>query len=159
MLRTISLGRNFKVIGKPEYGTDPEFTTSAGRFKNFDTVISLIENWLKTFDDINDAVKLLESASIPCCKVMYPLDLINDENLKSRGMLVDLHVQAKEPGQTPQVIKTKGIWHKFSKTPGVVSQPEILGQSNYEILQRYGLSKEKITELETKWANKAKNKK
>ncbi len=56
------------VMGKPELADDPKFVTNDKRCENLPEVVAHIESWLKTFDHMADAEKLLMDAGVPCAK-------------------------------------------------------------------------------------------
>jgi crotonobetainyl-CoA:carnitine CoA-transferase CaiB-like acyl-CoA transferase len=44
----------------------------------------------------------------------------------------------------------------FSKEPGEFRRADDLGEHNYEVMSKYGYSKEEIDRLQAKWAGKVK---
>lgn len=141
-----------ELIGKPELGEDERFSTGPARIKNLKTVVDIIETWLKSFEDIETAADILDSGGIPCAKVKTAKDLLTDEHLIARGMITEVDTP---PSITKfDRLKTRGVWIHMSETPGSISRAPDLGEHNHEVLVKYGLSPEHITELQERWKNK-----
>lgn len=139
------------LIGQEELGMDERFATGPARIKNLKMVIEILETWLQGFDNIEDAVAILDQGGIPCAKVKTAKDLLGDEHLIARGMITEIDTP---PSVTKfDKLKTRGVWIHMSETPGSISRAPDLGEHNYEILQQYGLSREKISELQGRWKN------
>lgn len=147
-----------RTIGKAEVATLPEFSGNDERCKNQDKVVALIEGWLCEFEDIHAALNILEEAGVPCCGVKTTREVIEDPHLIVRGSIVDLSPPQSLVEKGVQDVKARGPWIKFSKTPAQYAQAPDLGQHNHEIMGAYGLSVEKIDELQERWTAKAKAK-
>lgn len=137
-----------------ELVTDPEFNTSPARIKNLPETIAFIENYLKTFENIDDAVKIIDEAGIPCCKIVEAYDVEKDPHLIERGSVVTIKPNQKLIDAGLETITVRGPWNKFSKTPGVMKQPPVLGQHNHEILEQCGMTAEEVDALQQKWTDK-----
>ncbi len=144
------------LMGKPELKDDPRFVTLKERCKHQKELIVYIEDWLKNFDNIEDAAKLLTDAGIPCCKVYNNRDVIADEHFRSNGWLVEAPV-ADDVSSLKTYI-TRGPNARFSKEPGRIHKAPTLGEHNYEIMETYGYSKEEIERLQAKWAENVRRK-
>ncbi len=109
-----------------------------------------IEGWLKNYPSVNEPLNLLENAGIPCAKVNTVFDLINDEHLKAREMLVELET----PDDVVSLKKFIGRGNplKFSELKPLMNRPPALGQYQDEILQGIGYSNEDISRLKCKWS-------
>ena len=143
-----------KVIGRPELMDDPRTKDNVARVKNLSFVLDAVESWLKSFDDIDDAIELMEASNIACSKIKSTDELIEDTILWERGTLIEAETPPSIKGQ--RTYKCRGPWIKMSKTPPVHRRAPDLGEHNYEILTQYGLTKEEIDTLEAKWAVDAK---
>lgn len=141
-----------KAIGRPDMIDSESFSTNVARLKNIKELVAIVEEWLRGFDDIGDAVKILKDANVACCKIKTTDEVVNDPALIERGTIID--VETAPSFKEHSTIKTRGPWMKLSKTPAVQKRSCDLGEHNFEILGRYGLSKEKIAELENKWSSK-----
>lgn len=147
------------VMGHPEYNDDPDINTPDGRIKNRPKMIECIESWLREFDDIGDAVELIDAAGLPVGKVKMCWELAHDEQFLARGGIIDLAMspQAQEAGM-PETMKFRNpeTTH-YSLTPrnekhNGVWAPE-LGEHNHEILDQY-LGAEEVDRLQEKWAGR-----
>lgn len=138
-----------KAIGKPELIDDPRSRGNVERTTNLEFVVSTIEGWLAEFDDIEDAIKVLEAADVPCSKIKSTDEVTEDEVLWDRGTLI--HMETPPSIKSQKEIVTRGSWIKMSETPAVITRSPDLGEHNVEILTRYGLSADKINEMETRW--------
>ena len=135
------------------------YNSAALRIANLDKVIEIIGSFAKQFDDIADAVKILEENNIPSCKVQNTLEVINDEHFRQRGTICEMPTTPSLQAKGLKTITARGPWNKLSKTPLVYREPPVLGVHNHEVLESYGYSKEKIDALEKKWADKVNPKK
>ena len=141
-----------QVMGRPELTDDPKFNTLQQRRANAPELISIIEGWLKTFDDISEAAAILDAAGIPSAKVFDQEDVMSDPHVLDQEYLVEV--------PTPSAVTSRdhfmarGCIAKFSQTPGCVKQAPCVGENNEEILTRYGMSKEEIQALQARWVRK-----
>jgi CoA:oxalate CoA-transferase len=136
------------VMGKGEMAKDPLFATGPDRIKNMDKLIELVETWLKTFSDIAEPLELIDQAGIPCAKVNTTAEVLEDEQLKARGMIAELETP---DGLPTRKIIARGNPFKFSEVKAVLKKPPVLGQHQDEILQSVGYDEAKIAELKSKW--------
>lgn len=146
-------GKLCQVMGHPELTDAPDFCCGEARIKNLKKVIQVVESWLKSFDDLNDAVALMDAADIPVAKVKSAMELLDDPQLLARDMIVDMPTPPNMP--TYDSIKSRGMWLKFSKTPAEIKRAPELGEHNDEILPEFGYSLEEIHSLQDRWAEKA----
>ncbi|WP_425805153.1 CaiB/BaiF CoA transferase family protein [Desulfitobacterium sp. Sab5] len=143
-----------QVMGRPDCIEDPDLSSNASRVANLEKLIRTIELWLGTFDDINDAASLLATAGVACCKTRTTKEVVNDPALWERGTLVE--VELPPSFKKYSTVKRRGPWIKFSKTPAKISRSCDLGEHNYEVLGKYGLSNRDIDELQNRWNDKFK---
>lgn len=135
-----------KVMERPDLVNDPEFNTVVARIKNLPKMIKLIEDWLKTFDDINVPLALLDKEGVPCAKINTTRDLLSHEQLLAREMIVE---NATHKG-TP--LKMKGNPLKFSAVKANNNRPPALGQNQDEVLKSLGYSDTAIADIKAKWS-------
>ncbi|MPL96387.1 Acetyl-CoA:oxalate CoA-transferase [bioreactor metagenome] len=145
------------LMGRPELITEEAFSTPAKRVQNLQGVVDAIESWLKTFPDIREPARFMDEADIPCSLIYNTKDIRSDEHLLSRGMIVDF--ESPTGVKSIDSVKARGVVIKMSETPGSISKCPMIGEHNNEIMLRYGLSKEKIKELQGKWTEEYYNKK
>lgn len=136
-------------IGRKDMLT--EYSSLTLRCKNSKKIIAAIEEWLQTFDNISDAMELLDAQGIACSKVKTTEDVINDPHLIKRGTIGTILPPPSMVKKGYGPIAARGPWIKYSKTPYKIGQPADLGQHNYEILERYGMSRDEIDRLQHKW--------
>lgn len=140
-----------EVMGRPELSNDERYNTVGKRVAIMDEVIALVEDWLKGFDHIEDAVKLLDEVGVPCCKVSTNEDVWNDPHVAAEEYLVE--VPAPDDYTIPS-FRTRNVIAKFSEAPGTIKKAPFPGQNNYEILGALGMSKEDVDKLENEWKPK-----
>jgi len=144
------------VIGHPEYKNDPDFTPITKRVENRPRVTALIEEFLCSFEDINEAIEKMQAAGVPCAKVYDIKDVCTDPHFVSQGWITELPVPDDIHGQ--ETYTTRGPIAGWSVEPPVMGKQPLLGQNNLEILQSIGYSKEDALALEARWAAAVKKK-
>ena len=147
-------GNLCELMGKPELADDPESNCVMARIKNQGKLIPVVEEWLHTFDDMQDAIDLMDAKGIPTCKVRSTAELIKDEQfLQHEGLLEAYPSPSMVEAGAEGTFKVNGSPVLMSKTPETIQGPTPdLGQHNYEVLGRYGLTHEQIDALQEKWA-------
>jgi len=117
-----------KTIGRPELAQDPAFATPEARIKHLDEVFGIIEQWTmkKTKHEV---MRTLMEAEVPCGPVLSMKDLIEDESLAKRAMIVDV------PHPERGVFKTVGCPIVLSDSPIEIKTSPLLGQHSTEILR------------------------
>ena len=68
----------------PELAGDPRFDTGEKRRANWRELRPIVESWLGRFRTIEDAVKTLSEARIPCAPVLRPAEVIAESHLAAR---------------------------------------------------------------------------
>src|SRR5436309_11262062 len=71
-------------VMNPELGRDPRFDTSEKRRANWRELRPIVESWLAAFGTIEDAIKTLAEARIPCAPVLRPAEVIAESHLATR---------------------------------------------------------------------------
>ncbi len=117
-------------MNRPEMAEDDRFNNPTVRAVNQRDVIAAIEGWLRTFDDLQEALAILEKNDVPSAPVLDIEQLLQDPQLLMRDMIVEvddpLFGKVKLPA-TPM---------RFSETSVVnpVAPPR-LGQHNEDVLK------------------------
>lgn len=137
------------VMQKEELIDDPRFQDNYLRSVNQKELIPVIENWVKSFDHVDEPLKMLEEAGVPSIKVQDNQDIANDVHARECRWIIDVPVQ--KGITSSKTFLTRNVQADFSETPGEVRRGPALGEHNYEVLEQYGWSKEKIDAMETKW--------
>ncbi len=117
-----------RTIERPELADDPAFGTPEARIKHLDEVFGVIEQWTMKHTK-HEVMRRLMEADVPCGPVLSMKDLIEDEALAQRGMIVD--VPHRERGS----FKTVGSPIVLSDSPVEVKAAPLLGEHTAEILR------------------------
>lgn len=80
------------VMNRPELADDPRFATNDRRVQRRLELIGIIEDWLKTFPRVSQALALLNDAGIPCSKVYSQLDIDTDPHYNQSAWIVEMPV-------------------------------------------------------------------
>ena len=112
-------------------------------------IIETINTFLKQFETMDEAIAVMKQAGIPCTKIKSTYEVAHDPGLWIPGYMME-HPMPKSCGEG--TYKGRGPWIKMSKTPFEMKAAPDLGENNYEILEQFGWSKEKIDEMEARWA-------
>ena len=106
-------------------------------------MVGLIEGWLRTFDDIDSAIAVLEKFDVPCAPVLSVEETVNHPHHIERGTVRTINDPLAGSFKIPgHPIKTSDY-----PSEGTYSAP-ILGQHNSDILKNIlGKSDEEIDQL------------
>jgi len=120
-----------EIIGRPDMATDPKFSNLIVQIHNHEEAVRLIEEWTMAHTS-QEILSILESKKIPC-GVAYTIEqVIDDENLKQRGMFQK--VRHEKYG----VIDIPGFPFKFSAATGSIRMPAPgLGEHSRLILEQW----------------------
>lgn len=137
--------RFIKVIGREDLKEVKEYAVQADRIKHMDEIDALVEKWTKA-RKVDEMLKLLRAADLPCAPVPTFSQVANDPQLASRNMQVEVEQLVSGTLRMP------GSVFKMSQTPGDPTQPApFLGQHTHEVYSELlGFSEEKIAELQEK---------
>ncbi len=116
-----------KLIGRPELAEHPDFATPEARIKRLDQVWSAVEAWTQKHDKF-EAMTLLNEVDVPCGPILSTKDLIEDESMAKRGMIVTV------PHKTRGNFKTVGCPLRLSDSPVDYGTSPLLGEHNEEVL-------------------------
>lgn len=140
-----------KAIDMPEMENDPKFATNALRVANIQELETVLESWLSKYDNIEDALDIMDKAGVACCKIKSLYEVAHDPVLWERGSLVKLPLPPSY--KEHRTINARGPWIKYSRTPSEMHRAPDLGENNVEILEKYGWSEEKIASKIAEWSS------
>src|SRR6201995_1070697 len=117
-----------KKIGRSDVLEDPEFATPESRLAHLADVFAMVEDWTLTKSKW-EAFAELNAIEVPCGPVLDTQELLQDDDLRATGMIVE--VDHPERG----AFKTVGCPFALSDSPVEITRPPLLGEHNAEILQ------------------------
>jgi len=116
-------------LGREDLKEDPRFKTQVGRSKNSDEVEEIVLQWLSDLS-VEEALKRLREKRVACDSVPNIEDILEDPQLKHRGMIQEL----RHPKSGPTGIKAAGFPIHFTESPAGFSDPAPYpGEHNQEI--------------------------
>jgi formyl-CoA transferase len=127
-------------IGKPEWKTDPNYTTAKARQPHITEIFATIEDWLADKTKY-EAVDILRKFDIPCSPVLSMKEIANCPSLRKSGTIVE--VDHKVRGK----YLTVGSPIKFSGMSVEVTGSPLLGEHTNDILAELGYTQESIAAL------------
>ncbi len=132
-------------IGRTELEGDPRFANLISRRDHRDVVDGIVQDWIGQHT-VTDAVDHLQKSQVPAGPVLSPRELLHDEHIKSRGMIVDM--QLPRGGNIPGV-KGIGMPIKFMRNPVTFDQPApAVGEHNEELYERLlGMDRSQVAAL------------
>ncbi len=74
-----------QLMNQPELENDPRFATPADRRGNWADLSKIVGTWLAGFDSVDDAVKTLSEARMPCVPMLNPEEIVDHPHMASRG--------------------------------------------------------------------------
>lgn len=138
-------------MGRPELLDDERFSTIGLRAANIGALEEIIQAWLSSFETVDQATEILDQAGVACCKIKSVNEVAHDPVLWARGSLTEIELPPSY--KEHRTYKARGPWIRYSKTPAEMLRAADLGEHNYEILEQYGWSREKIDEKEAEWSS------
>ncbi|KPD03706.1 formyl-CoA transferase [Moellerella wisconsensis] len=129
-------------IGKPEWATDPAYSTPEARQPHIFDIFADIEKFLADKDK-HEAVAYLSKYGVPCAPVLSMKEIAEDKSLRESNSIVEV----EQPKRGKYL--TVGCPMKFSSfTPEIKSAP-LLGEHTDEVLAELGYSAEQIASMRT----------
>lgn len=140
-----------RLMDKADMIDNPKYVDIAARAQHQKEIIPIIEDWLKSFENIEDAVELLNQEGIPNIKVHTVEDITKDPHALENDWIVDVPVEKGITSKSTYL--TRNVSASFSEAPGKIKKGPALGEHNHEVLSQYGLSGAEIDQLQAEWAN------
>src|SRR6201997_577257 len=131
-----------KVIGKPQWITDPDYATPGARLPRLKHVFDTVEQWTMTKTKF-EAMEELNKHDIPCGPILSMEELAAEPSLRATGTVVE--VDHPKRGK----YLTVGNPIKMSDSPTEVRRSPLLGEHTREVLAELGLSAAEIDALRT----------
>jgi formyl-CoA transferase len=126
-----------KLIGKPEWITDPDYAKLEARLPRLQQIFDTIEQWTCTKTKF-EVMEILNQYDIPCGPILSMEEIAADQSLRATGTLVEVDHPTR--GKYLSV----GNPIKLSDSPSEVTRSPLLGEHTDEILKELGYSKEQI---------------
>lgn len=116
-------------MGRPELPTTPGWETDLQRLERKAEVVAVIEAWLQSFADPNDAITLMERHGVPCAPVLSVPESMQEPHLRERGTIRTINDRLAGEFEIP------GFPLKFSDFPEPLElEAPLLGEHNREVL-------------------------
>ena len=117
-----------KLVGRAELVGHPDYATPEARLPHLDECFAMVEEWTRQHTKY-EAMQLLNEVNVPCGPVLDMSELLEDESLAARGMLVEVdHTQRV-------IFKKFGCPLQLSDSPVEVKTSPQLGQHTEAILR------------------------
>jgi formyl-CoA transferase len=120
------------VLGRPDWVSDPRFTTNLQRVRNRDVLEPLIEDALQPFT-IDAVEKALEAADVPYGRLNEVADLVAHPQLAARKRWFEVESEAGAVRALAHPFNLLGMPRREDPVPA-------LGQHNDEIRRELGLA-------------------
>jgi formyl-CoA transferase len=115
-----------RVIGQPELAGDPRFAERSDRLANVTELEAVIEGWTGKRTK-HEVMELMAAAGVPCGAVLDSAEVLEDEHLRRRGMIVEV----EHPTRGRMAIPGSPI--RMSASPAEVTRAPLLGEHNGEV--------------------------
>jgi len=131
-----------RTIGRLDLADDPTLGTRGSRFERVDEIDTLIEAWTEKHTK-REAMEILAGAGVACGAVLDSSEVLADEHLRGRGMVVDL--EHPERGRFPMPANPIHM----SDSPTEVRAAPLLGEHNAEVYGEWlGLGADEVAQLQ-----------
>lgn len=138
-------------MNMPELEEDERFASIGLRAANIKELEAIIQEWLSSFETIEEATAVLDKTGVACCKIRSVNEVAHDQAFRDRGCITEIELPPSY--KEHRTYTGRGPWIQYSRTPMEMKRAADLGEHNYEILEQYGWSKEKIAEKEVEWSS------
>ena len=141
-----------RAMGREELAYDPDFVTNDKRVANKERVIEIVTEWVKSVPHIQDCEKRLMECGVPCSIIYNDRMLLADEHANACGWITEMPLA--EPANQERHYHIVAGGFGLSKCTPEFNKAPLMGEDNYEILGRYGYSREEVDSMEREWAGK-----
>jgi formyl-CoA transferase len=122
--------RMAKLMGREDMLGDERFATMASRGEHKAEVDGAVRAWTATLDKIA-AMKALGDAGVPAGALRSTTEVLNDEDLRDRGIFVTVD----DPGRGP--VTLPGYPVRMSRSPARVTPPPQPGEHTAQVLAQW----------------------
>jgi formyl-CoA transferase len=130
-----------KAMGQPELISDPRFVNNKTRWQNVEELSAIIREWTGGHSK-HEVMRILGDAGVPCGKILDSVEILEDQHLRQRGMILDVEHPTRGKFSMP------GCPVQLEDSPVDFRIAPLLGQHNAEIYgELLGLGSERLAEL------------
>jgi len=129
-----------KVIGKPEWITDPNYARLEARLPRLKEIFGAIEAWTQTKDKF-EAMTILNEFDIPCGPILSMEEIAAEQSLRATGTVVEVDHPTR--GKYLSV----GNPIKLSDSASEVTRSPLLGEHTDQILAELGFAADQIAAM------------
>ncbi len=129
-----------KVIGRPNWITDPDYATPDARLPRLKEVFEAVETWTTTKSKF-EAMAILNEYDIPCGPILSMEELANEPSLRATGTIVEVDHPVRGK------YLTVGNPIKMSDSATDVTRSPLLGEHTDAVLSEIGYSATDIAAL------------
>ena len=115
-----------RTIGRPDMAEDPALQNRMARYERADEIDALIEAWTEKHTK-QEAMEILAGAGVACGAVLDSAEVLSNEHLRARGMVVDVDHPGR--GRFPML----GNPVQLSASPTEVRRAPLLGEHNTDV--------------------------
>jgi formyl-CoA transferase len=115
-----------RIVGRPELGDDPRYADRLGRVAQVEEIDALVEGWTEKRTK-QEAMETLAGAGVPCGAVLDSVEILANDALIKRGMIVALEHPTRGHFAMP------GNPVQLSDSPTTVTRAPLLSEHNAEI--------------------------
>ena len=115
-----------RVIGQPELADDPRYADRKQRLAAVEEIDAIVEGWTGKRTK-HEVMELLGKAEVPCGAVLDSGEVMSNEHLRQRGMIVDVDHPTRGRMSIP------GSPIRMSASSTEVARAPLLGEHNGEI--------------------------
>lgn len=116
-------------IGRDDLAAHPDWDTDAKRLTRRAEIIAMIETWLQSFPNADDAIRALEAHNVPCAPVLSVAETVHEPHLRERGTVRSITDRIAGTFDIP------GFPLRFSDFPEPLPlEAPLLGEHNASVL-------------------------
>jgi formyl-CoA transferase len=114
------------IVGRPEYVDDPRMKDRQARYRHVDEIDAVIEAWTRQHTK-QEVMERIAGAGVPCGAVLDSTEVLGDDDLIDRGMVVTVDHPTRGKFTMP------GNPVRLSDSATSVTAAPLLGQHNAEV--------------------------